>query len=120
MIYFYGFIVFLVVVVVILLGIDFTRFIVAKNKTGEPMGVKCAAGGILFVQGRKTYYTMPGGERRKIADFRMDLKPGSKDMNEFTRIMDQAARSNINEGRESRRKSKESMQKLAKDLTHGK
>ena len=110
----------LFILLVIFLGIDFTRFAVGATKKPDAMGVKCSAGGVLFVQGRKTYYRMPSGERRTIADFRMDLTPGSKDMNEFTRIMDAAAKSNINQGRADRRKSKEAMAKLAKDLTDGK
>ena len=108
----------LFVLLVVFLGVDFTRFIVARTKTDEPMGVKCAAGGILFVHGNRTYYNMPNGVRRKIADYAMDLTPGSRDMNMFSAIMDQAAKEKINEGRVERKKSKEAMESVAKEIAN--
>lgn len=107
----------LVLLLIIFLGLDFTRFVVAKGVNDRQNGVKCNSGGILFIQGRKTYYQMPGGTRRKIADFRMDLTPGSKDMNEFTRIMEQAAKESITEGRAMRKDAKANMLKVAKEVS---
>lgn len=113
----------LLAVVVILLGIDFTRFVIAARKEpkkNEPMGVKVDAGGILFVQGRKTYYQMPNGTRRKIADYPMDLKPGSRDMNMFLSMMDQARKLKENEGRAARKQAKLAMEAVAKEEAEAK
>lgn len=109
----------LVILVVLFLGLDFTRFVKANSKEEKKNGVQCNSGGVLFVQGRKTYYQMPSGTRRKIADFPMDLTPGSKDMNEFTRIMEQAAKERINEDRNLRKKAKENMIGVAIDVSRG-
>lgn len=77
--------------VLLYIVIDFSRFLVAKKKEKEePEALKTDAGGVLFVQGNKTYYCLPNGSRRKIADYAFDLNPGSKDMNMFTGIMNKA------------------------------
>lgn len=107
----------LVLLLIVFLGLDFTRFIVAKGVNDRLNGVKCNSGGILFVQGRKTYYQMPGGQRRTIANFPMDLTPGSKDMNEFTRIMEQAAKEKIVEDRQARFDAKANMSAIAKEVS---
>jgi len=110
----------LVVFLLISLGIDFTRFIQGKNKEAEsndPQGLKCDSGGVLFVQGNKTYYNMPKGERRLIAEYAMDLTPGSRDMNMFLATMEQARKEKINEARNERKEAKLRMETVAKDVS---
>ena len=109
----------LIILLIVFLGLDFTRFVRAAGKNDKLNGVKCNAGGVLFLQGTKTYYQMPNGTRRKIADYPMDLTPGSRDMNEFTRIMEQAAKEKTTEGRAVRKDAKEAMLKVAKDVSRG-
>lgn len=71
----------------LVVGFDFHRF-AKKKKIADALGTD--AGGVLFIQGRKTYYKKTNGTRRKIADYAFDLNPGSPDMEMFTRIMEQA------------------------------
>lgn len=108
----------LIIFAAIFLGIDFTRFVkaVGKEKKDELNGVKVDAGGVLFVQGNRTYYQMPNGERRKIADYAMDLTPGSRDMNMFTATLDQARKLHATEQRNVRKEAKQAMEKLAADV----
>lgn len=71
------------------LAIDF--FIFRKRAIREErQGIATHAGGLLFIEGNKTYYTLPKGTRRKIADYAMDLSPGSVDMQKFETIMKRA------------------------------
>lgn len=109
----------LVILVVLFLGLDFTRFVKAAIKQDDDAklnGVKVDAGGILFVQGNRTYYQMPNGSRRKIADYPMDLTPGSRDMNMFTSTLDQARREHHNEQRNVRKEAKQAMEALAVEV----
>lgn len=109
----------LLVLVVLFLGLDFTRFVKAaikQDKDAELNGVKVDAGGILFVLGNRTYYQMPNGTRRKIADYPMDLTPGSRDMNMFTATLDQARKEHHNEQRNVRKEAKLAMESVAKDI----
>lgn len=78
-------------------GGDFIRFSVKRARAGNT-----DAGGMLYVQGKKTYYRMPSGEVRKIADYPFDMTPGSEDLNAFTSIMDQA-RTEAHEAEKARR-----------------
>lgn len=109
----------LVVLVVLFLGLDFTRYVKAAikhDKDAKLNGVKVDAGGILFIQGNKTYYSMPNGERRKIAEYAMDLTPGSRDMNMFTATLDQARKLHTTEQRNVRKEAKLAMESVAKDI----
>ncbi len=110
----------LVCLAILFLGVDFTRFVKGKAKESSkddgPKGVKVDAGGILFVQGNRTYYNMPNGTRRKIADYAMDLSPGSRDMNMFTATLDQARKLHQNEQRNIRKEAKLAMESVAKEM----
>ena len=106
-------------VMMILLGVflfqDFARFSYRRARAlKKDEGYMTDAGGYLFVQGRKTYYTMPNGTRRKIADYPMDLTPGSADMNMFTSTMDQARKETANAARVMRKEAKANMEAVAK------
>ena len=98
-------------------GVDFAKFVRGKRKQEKTDALKCDSGGILFVQGNKTYYNMPNGERRKIADFAMDLTPGSPDMREFTLLMEQARKEHDIERSNDRKAAKLNMVKVAKEVT---
>ena len=78
----------------------------------------CHAGGVLFIQGGKTYYNMPNGVRRKIADYEMDLNPSSPDMRQFTECMETARREHNAEERVKRVNAKREMVKVAKEVAH--
>lgn len=107
----------IVFVIVLFYGIDFFRF--AKGKSIErkqASALKTDAGGVLFVQGNRTYYNMPNGERRRIADYAMDLTPGSRDMNQFTQTLDEARRLHENEKRAARKDARINMESVAKEV----
>lgn len=92
---------------------DFLRFARAKKKAEKPDGVFVDAGGVLFIQGNKTYYNMPNGVRRRIADYAMDLTPGSPDMVTFTNIFENARRQKADDDRNKRKEAIEFMQEVA-------
>ena len=71
---------------------DMARFARAKKRAEKPTAAKADAGGYLFHRGGKTYYKMPNGTDRKIADTTLDLRPGSPDMIRFTELMELAAK----------------------------
>ena len=111
----------LVAAFIIWLGISFTYFATQKNKQDKRAkadGLQCHAGGVLFVQGGKTYYNMPNGVRRKIADYEMDLSPGSGDMLQFTECMETARREHNAAERVKRVNAKKAMTKLAKEVVN--
>lgn len=94
---------------------DMARFGRAKHKAEHPKAGIADAGGLLYIQGGKTYYKMPkSGTIRKIADYPMDLRPGSPDMVEFTRIMDQARAEHMAEVRQTKMKAEAAMRDTAK------
>ena len=96
--------------------IDFQRFRVAiKKSVKEDKAAKVDAGGILLIMGGKTYYDMPNRVRRKIADYPMDLTPGSADMNMFTAIMEQARKECHEEASKDRKQALKVMREVAKD-----
>ena len=96
-------------------GVDMWRFGRAKHRAEHPKAGIADAGGLLYIQGGKTYYKMPkSGQIRKIADFPMDLRPGSPDMVEFTRIMDQARAEHMAEVRQAKMKAEAAMRDTAK------
>lgn len=98
--------------VIVFLIADFSVF-AAKSK--GPEGYKTDAGGVLFVQGNTTYYQMPSGARRKIADYAFDLTPGSRDLNMFLGILNKA-RSEVQAEASSKRKAAiKNMIEVAKD-----
>jgi hypothetical protein len=104
----------MVLVVVAYVAYDLYRFTKAsKGKT--PDGIKVDAGGVLFVHGGKTYYQMPKGVRRKIADYPMDLRPGSPDMNMFTLTMDNARADFVKDKEAQRKEAAVNMRKIAKE-----
>ena len=94
---------------------DMLRFHVAQKRAANPEALGTAAGGVLFIQGGKTYYNLPKGERRKIADYAMDLRPGSPDMAMFKRIMQQAADEHAKEVAETKTDAVANMRELAKE-----
>ena len=115
MIWLFVFIGFMMVLLMVFLLQDFARFTLRRAKAlKKDEGYMTDAGGYLFVQGKRTYYTMPNGTRRKIADYPMDLTPGSADMNMFTQTMDQARKETANEARVLRKEAKANMEAVAK------
>ncbi len=96
-------------------GVDMNRFGRAKHKAEHPTAGVADAGGTLYVQGGKTYYKMPkSGMIRKIAEYPMDLRPGSPDMVEFIRIMDQARAEHLAEVRQDKMKAEAAMRDAAR------
>jgi hypothetical protein len=91
------------------------RFRKRTKAADNPDALGTPAGGVLFLKGDKTYYQMPKGPIRKIADFRMDLRPGSPDMARFKKIMQQAADEHAQEVAESKIKADENMREIAKE-----
>lgn len=111
-----------VILGLVLLGltIDLLRFTVAKHRADKGVaGVKTDAGGVLFVEGRRTYYRMPNGVRRKMADYPMDLTPGSPDMVQFTAVLDQARKLHEAEKRAKRKAALINMRAVAKEEAEG-
>lgn len=109
----------ILVCVILYKGIDFTRFVVLKKeqqRRDKVDGLQCHAGGVLFVQGGKTYYNMPNGVRRIIAEYAMDLTPGSPDMMQFTECMETARREHNAEERRKRVQAKKAMVEVAKEV----
>lgn len=92
-----------------LVAVDFSRFKKAR-RSEKSTAAACHSGGILSIESNATYYTMPNGVKRKLADYPMDLDPKSKDMQLFSRLMDQA-----NRERESEKVTQ--MQKVAREVT---
>lgn len=99
----------------ILILADILRFAIAKRKAESPDAVGVHAGGTLYIQGGKTYYRMPKGQARKVADYAMDLRPGSKDMDMFTEILNQAAVEHDKEVAEAKGAAVQNMREIAKD-----
>lgn len=94
---------------------DFLNF--RRSNAGEKVkGLECDAGGIVFVEGTKTYYRMPDGSRRKLADYAFDLTPGSKDMNMLTGILEQARKAKQEEASVDRKAAIKNMQDVAKHV----
>ena len=111
--------VFLIAVFVVLpisvVMFDFLRFSAKRKKSAKKVdGYQTDAGGVLLVQGRRTYYIMPHGVRRKIADYPMDLSPGSRDMAMFSQIMDEARRQKDAQDTNDRKAAKLAMEKVAR------
>ena len=101
-------------VAAIIIGIDMLRFGRAKRKAENPKSGRVDAGGEIYIQGNKTYYRLPKGEIRKVADYAMDLRPGSPDMNEFTRLMNLAREEHLAEVKETKIKAEANMREIAK------
>lgn len=107
-----------VILGLVLLGltIDLLRFTVAKHRADKGVaGVKLDAGGVVFIQGNRTYYRMPNGTRRKLADYAMDLTPGSADMKMLTATMDQARKAHEAQKRAERKDALTAMRAVAKE-----
>ena len=103
-------------VAAIWIAVDMIRFGRAKHKAEHPKAGIADAGGLLYVQGGKTYYKMPkSGSIRKLADYEYDLRPGSPDMVEFTRIMNQAREEHLAEIKEAKIKAVSNMREVAKE-----
>lgn len=79
----------IVAVLAVFMIFDFARFM-RKRMADKATEASCHSGGNLIIDSSKTYYVMPNGERRKLADYPMDLDPKSKDMRMFAAIMEQA------------------------------
>lgn len=100
----------IVVLLLFLVGFSFLDFAVKSES-----GLRTDSGGILFVEGDRTYYKMPNGTRRKLADYPMDLTPGSKDMAMFLSIMDKAKKESHEEAVTKKREAVKNMQAVARD-----
>ena len=96
---------------------DMLRFRKAQKVAEKPEALGVDAGGVLFIRGGKTYYKMPKGTDRKIADFPMDLRPGSVDMNRFTRILDEARKAHDADVAESKAEADKNMREVAREVT---
>lgn len=94
---------------------DLSRFAFARRKANNPAGLKLDAGGVVFIQGNRTYYRMPNGTRRKLADYAMDLTPGSSDMKMLTATMDQARKAHEAQKRAERKDALTAMRAVAKE-----
>lgn len=99
----------IVLAVVFYILIDFYRF----TKTKKVEGYQTDAGGVLFVQGGKTYYQMPKGERRKIADYPFDLTHNSSDMKMFLGVMGEAKKEAHKESTDKKRAAVKAVKELA-------
>lgn len=96
------------------------RFAAARKAEAEaPDGVKTHAGGDLIIQGGKTYYIMPSGQRRKIADKALDLRPGSPDMLEWTRVLERAYAEHMADKDEEHKQTVKTMREVAKEAVRG-
>ena len=82
----------LLLITALYVALDFLSF--RRRAKREGNGVRVHAGGLLEVSGGKTYYVLPKGERRKLADYPFDLTPGSADMQKFEMIMAKAYEEN--------------------------
>lgn len=101
---------------VLFVAIDLIRFARAKKRADNPSEVGCDAGGMLYIKAGKTYYDMPNRKgTRKIADYAMDLRPGSVDMNAFTSLMNQAAKEHDDEVAKTKAEAAQNMRAVAKE-----
>lgn len=91
---------------------DMARFATKRKRAENPRSGHTDAGGDIFIEGGKTYYMMPNGVRRKIADVPLDLRPGSPDMIRFTELMERARR-------EHEKDKAEKMTEAAKEIAKG-
>ena len=94
-------------------GIDMLRFAIAKRRAENPKAIRVHAGGEVYLQGGKTYYRLPKGEVRKIAEYPMDLRAGSRDMMRLTSIMDQAHDEHERERAAQRAQADKAMREIA-------
>ena len=100
--------------------VGLVRFAAARAKEAKASaGVKVHAGGVLFVEGSKTYYTMPNGQRRKIADKPLDLSPGSADMVQFTAVLNKAYAEYQAEKDEEDKRTVKAMHEVAREAARG-
>ena len=103
-------------VALLYLVVSFARFAAARKAEAKaPDGVKTHAGGDLIIQGGKTYYVMPSGQRRKIADKALDLRPGSPDMLEWTRVLERAYAEHMADKDEEHKQTVKTMREVAKE-----
>ena len=106
----------LVMIGMVMVLLDFARF--SRGKAKQATSAHCHSGGNIVIRAGRTYYTMPNGVERKIADRPMDLAPSSNDMRMFTAIMDKAHREYQDEQRASKRKEYRSMENIAKETRY--
>jgi hypothetical protein len=103
-------------IIVAIIGLDMLRFRKRTKASENPEALWTPAGGTLFLKAGKTYYDMPMRKGvRKIADYPMDLRPGSPDMARFTKIMQQAADEHAKDVVESKAKADSAMHLVAKE-----
>lgn len=99
----------IVALITVFVVFDFIRFNRSRNKE-KATSAACHSGGTFIIDSNKTYYVMPNGERRKWADYPMDLNPKSADMALSAKIMEQAYR-------EHELEKIKTMQAVAKEVT---
>ena len=102
-------------IVAVIIGRDMLRFHKAQKLAESPKALGTDAGGYLYIMGGRTYYKMPKGAARKVADYAMDLRPGSPDMTRFTGILQKAAEAHAKEVAESKAKADANMHEIAKE-----
>lgn len=95
--------------------LDMVRFRGAQKRAEDPTAAQTNAGGTLYIESDRTYYRMPSGTVRKIADYRMDLRPGSPDMNMLTAVLDQAAREHEQEVAAKKAEALKNVRAMAKE-----
>jgi hypothetical protein len=96
---------------------DMARFKVAKTKAESPMAgkFKDLPDCVLYVQGNKTYWRNQHGTIHKVADYPMDLRPGSHDMAVFTATMDKARKAHDDEVARQKAEAVGNMAMIAKE-----
>lgn len=95
---------------------DMARFAKKKAKAENPTAGLTDAGGVIYVQGGKTYYRLPKGEIRKIADYAFDLRPGSPDMIMFLDVLDMAKKEHATEVAAMKAEAVKNVKELGKDV----
>jgi hypothetical protein len=102
-------------IVAAIIGRDMLRFRKAQKLAESPKALGTDAGGYLYIMGGRTYYKMPKGAARKVADYAMDLRPGSPDMTRFKRILNNAAEEHAAEVAAMKAKADANMHDIAKE-----
>ena len=100
-----------------ILALDMLRFKRAKHKAENPKAgqfrdlPEC----VLYIDSNRTYWRDAKGTVHKVADYPMDLRPGSQDMAMFTHTLDKARMEHEAEVRAQKGEAVENMAKIAKE-----
>lgn len=106
----------ILLVAILFVAVNFAIFAFKSDKESRDQhdGVRVDAGGTIFVMGTRTYYQQPKGKRQLVADYPMDLRPGSPDMNTFLAIMEKAKKQAAIDASNKRKAALTNMRELAK------